>query len=202
MNVNGDENDIIKYKNSKESKDKINQGPFARKGIKNEKYFSYFSIYYEDVVDICDYRLKCLSKKKSTLDEVNQDDDGFDFYLNQNLNIILDELLSINNDLENNKSNIKSVNYTKISKNDFDISKIIKQKEEYSNKQEKNICHNCKLKKIHYDEYETNKEIIDKLELNKKKISEDNLKYFKEFQLRIEILKNMGYIDEENNLTL
>ena len=36
----------------------------------------------------------------------------------------------------------------------------------------------------------------------KKKISEDNLRYFKEFQSRIEILKNLEYIDNENNLTL
>ena len=202
LSVNGDQNEVMKYKNSKESKEKKNQGPYARKGIKNEKYFSYFSIYYEDIVDICDFKLKCLSKKKSNLNEVIQDDDGFDFYLSQNLNIILDELLSINTDLESNKSDIKIINYSKISKNDFDVSKIIKIKEEYSSKQIKNLCHNCKLRKTHYDEYETNKEIIDKLEMNKKKISEDNLRYFKEFQVRIEILKNMGYIDEENNLTL
>ena len=75
-------------------------------------------------------------------------------------------------------------------------------KEEYEKKQENNPCHDCPLREKHFDIYETNKEILDKLESNKKKISEDNLKYFKEFQIRIEILKNMEYIDEENNLTL
>ena len=199
LSVSSDSKEIAKFKNKEK---KIHSGPFAKEGIKNEKYFSYFTIDYKDVVDICDYKLKCLSKKKSELNEVTQDDEGFDFYLQKNLNIILDELLLINNELDNNKSSIKPVNYSKISKNDFDLNKIIKQKEEYSKKQESNPCHNCLLREKHYDEYETNKEILDKLESNKKKISEDNLKYFKEFQVRIQILKNMGYIDEENNLTL
>ena len=202
LSVSGDQNEIVQYEKSEESKKKINQGPYARKGIKNEKYFSYFTIYYEDVVDVCDYKLKCLSKKKSDLNEVIQDGDEFDFYLGKNLNIILDELLAINNDLDNGKSTIKPVNYSKITKNDFDLDKIIKKKEDYTKKQITNPCHNCLLRKQHYDEYETSKEILDKLEENKKKISEENLKYFKEFQVRIEILKNMGYIDDENCLTL
>ena len=141
-------------------------------------------------------------EKKSELNELIQDDEGFDFYLEKNLNIILDELLEINNNLANNKSEIKFLNYSKASRNDFDLDKIIKKKEEYSKKQCSNLCHNCFLREKHYDEYETNKEIIDKLEANKKIISEDNLKYYKEFQVRIEILKTMGYIDDENNLTL
>ena len=153
-------------------------------------------------IQICDYKLKCLSKKKSDLNEVIQDGDEFDFYLGKNLNIILDELLAINNDLDNGKSTIKPVNYSKITKNDFDLDKIIKKKEDYTKKQITNPCHNCLLRKQHYDEYETSKEILHKLEENKKKISEENLKCFKEFQVRIEILKNMGYIDDENCLTL
>jgi hypothetical protein len=202
LSVSGDENEIVKYKNSEESKKKVNQGPYAKKGIKNEKYFVYFNIYYEDVVDICDFKLKCLSQKKSSLNEVIQDEDEFDFYLDKNLNIILDELLNINNDLDNNKSQIKPINYTKATKNDFELAKIIKEKNEYSEKQSQNPCHNCILRKQHYDEYETNKEIFDKLEEKQKMISEDNLRYFKEFQSRVQILKNMGYIDEEDNLTL
>ena len=200
LGVTGDSNKIIEYKNSKDFKKK--EGPFSQQGIKNDKYFFYLSLNYEDIVDICDFTLKCLSKKKSELNELIQDEEGFDFYQGKNLNIILDELLNINNDLDNNKSQIKPVNYTKVSKNDFDLNKVIKMKEEYANKQESNPCHNCLLREKHFDEYETNKEILDEYENNKKKISEDNLKYFKEFQKRIKILKNMEYIDEENNLTL
>jgi len=200
LGVTSDSNKIIEYKNSKDFKKK--EGPFSQQGIKNEKYFFYLSLNYEDIVDICDFQLKCLSKKKSELNELIQDEEGFDFYQGKNLNIILDELLNINNDLDNNKSQIKPVNYTKVSKNDFDLNKVIKMKEEYANKQESNPCHNCLLREKHFDEYETNKEILDEYENNKKKISEDNLKYFKEFQKRIKILKNMEYIDEENNLTL
>ena len=200
LGVTGDSNDIIEYKNSKYFNYK--QKPFSQQGIKNDKYFFYLSLNYEDIVDICDFTLKCLSKKKSELNELIQDEEGFDFYQEKNLNIILDELLNINNDLDNNKSQIKPVNYTKVSKNDFDLNKVIKMKEEYANKQESNPCHNCLLREKHFDEYETNKEILDEYENNKKKISEDNLKYFKEFQKRIKILKNMEYIDEENNLTL
>jgi antiviral helicase SKI2 len=202
LRVDGDENVVTEYENSKEAKMKSNQGQFARKGIKNGKYFAYFTIYYEDVVDICDYTLKCFSKKNSRIGDLNEDDEGFEFYLDKNLNIILDELLSINNDLDNKKSTIKIVNYVKVSKNDLSASELAKEKESLSLIESTNPCHECLLRENHYLEYKANKGIYDELESNKKKIKEDNLKYFKEFQSRIKILKSLGYIDEENNLTL
>ena len=202
LRVDGDENVVVEFENSKEAKSKENKGPYAKKGIKNGKYFSYFYIYNEDVVDICDFTLKCLSNKKSSIGELIQDDDGFEFYLGKNLNTILDELLSINNDLDNNKSTIKTVNYLKVSKNDYELSEPIKEKEKLSLLQISNPCHECLLRETHNSEYKSNKAVLDELEKNKKKISEDNLRYFKEFQSRIQILKSLKYIDEENNLTL
>jgi superfamily II RNA helicase len=129
LRVDGDENIVTEFENSKERKLKKNQGQFAQKGIKNGKYFSYFHIYNEDVVDICDFTLNCLSKKKSTVGELIADDNGFEFYLDKNLNIILDELLNINKDLDNNKNQIKVVNYLKVCRNDIDVSQNIKEKE-------------------------------------------------------------------------
>ena len=202
LRVDGNKSVVTEFENSKEAKSKKNQGQFARKGIKNEKYFSYFVINYEDVVDICDFTLKCLSGKKSNVGELTVDEDGFEFYLGKNLNIILDELLAINNDLDDNKSPIKPVNYLKISKNDLETSELIKEKEKLSLIQISNPCHECLLRENHSLEYKSNKSIFDELESNKKKIREDNLRYFKEFQNRIEILKNLDYIDEENNLTI
>ena len=202
LRVDGDENVVTEFENSKERKLKSNQGQFAKKGIKNGKYFSYFTIYNKDVVDICDFTLNCLSKKKSTIGELIQDDDGFDFYLDKNLNIILDELLNINKDLDNNKSQIKVVNYLKICRNDIDISQYLKEKEKLELIQISNPCHQCLLRENHNLEYKSNKVVLDELEKNKKKLREENLRYFKEFQMRIKILKNLGYIDEENNLTL
>ena len=202
LRVDGNVNVVKEYENSKEAQSKTNKGPYAKKGIKNEKYFSYFYIFNEDVVDICDFTLKCLSDKKSSVGELIQDEDGFEFYQSKNLNIILDELLSINKDLDNNKSTIKPVNYLKISKNDLDTSELIKEKENLSLIQISNPCHECLLRENHYSELKTNKSIFDELEENKKKIKEDNLKYFKEFQSRVQILKSLNYIDEENNLTI
>ena len=202
LRVDGNESVITDFENSKEAKSKSNQGPWARKGIKNGKYFSYFYINYEDIVDICDFTLKCLSNKKSAFGELTEDDDGFEFYLGKNLNVILDELLAINKDLDNNKSTIKPVNYLKLCKNDMDTSILIKKKEELSLIQISNPCHECLLRENHYLEIESNKTIYQELEENKKKIREDNLRYFKEFQSRIQILKNLDYIDEENNLTI
>jgi len=200
LRVDGDENVVTEFENSKESKKY--KGQFAKKGIKNGKYFSYFTLYNKDVVDICDFTLNCLSKKKSSVGELIPDDDGFEFYLDKNLNIILDELLNINKDLENNKSQIKVVNYLKICRNDLDVSQYIKEKEKLELIQISNPCHQCLLRENHNLEYKSNKVVLDELEKNKKILSEENLRYFKEFQMRIKILKSLGYIDEENNLTL
>ena len=202
LRVDDNENTITEFENSKEAKSKSNQGQFAKKGIKNGKYFAYFTIFNEDVVEICDFTLNCLSNKKSSVGELTQDDDGFEYYLGKNLNIILDELLSINKDLDENKSSIKPINYLKVSKNDLTTSELIKEKEKLSLIQISNPCHNCLLREIHSEVYKFNKKDLDELEKNKKILREDNLKYFKEFQSRIKILKNMNYIDEENNLTI
>ena len=202
LRVDGDENTVSEFENSKEAQSKINKGPYAKKGIKNGKYFAYFYIFNEDVVDICDFTLKCLSNKKSPVGELIQDDDGFDYYQSKNLNIILDELLSINKDLDNNQSKIKPVNYLKICKNELKTSELIKKKEELQLIQISNPCHECLLRENHYSEFETNKSIFDELEKNKNQIKEENLKYFREFKSRVEILKSLKYIDEENNLTI
>ena len=104
--------------------------------------------------------------------------------------------------MENNKSTIKTVNYLKICRNDLSVSELIKEKENYSILQISNPCHECLLRENHYSTYKSNKVLLDELENNKKKLSEENLRYFKEFQSRIQILKNLNYIDDENNLTL
>jgi len=66
-----------------------------------------------------------------------------------------------------------------------------------------NPCHECLLRENHYIEYKTNKvNILDKLEEAENKINEENIRYFKQFKARFKILKELKYLDEENNLTL
>ena len=203
LRVDGDKKVVSDFENSKEAKLKINQGKYAKKGICNGKYFAYFTIEANEIVDICDYKLNCLSnKKKNYNNEFLIDEEEYMYYPKEKLNIVLEELLKINNELNENKSTIKNVNYLKICENDLSISEIIKNKENTELKQISNPCHTCKLREKHFNEYSKRKVKIDKLEEMKKKISEDNLRYFKEFQSRIEILKNLEYIDNENNLTL
>ena len=56
LSVSGDENEIVKYKNSEESKKKVNQGPYAKKGI--------YLVIHKDVIKLLEDYLKQLMMKK------------------------------------------------------------------------------------------------------------------------------------------
>jgi len=77
----------------------------------------------------------------------------------------------------------------KVCRNDIDVSQYIKEKEKLELIQISNPCHQCLLRANHNLDYKSNKVVLDELEKNKKKLSEENLRYFKEFQMRIQILK-------------
>ena len=186
LSVNDDPKVVAEFANKK------SKNQFDKYGVINGKFYLYFSIDINDIVDICDCTIKSTAKAKTT-----QDEDGFDFYIAKDLDPLLTELNAVNKE-----ANAKVVDYLKISRNDIKVHGIVENKNLLNVMQESNNCHNCPLRTEHMKQYEEIKGYKEELEKNEAKLKEENLKCFKEFEARIKVLKALSYLDEENQLLL
>ncbi len=186
ISVNNDKEKIIEYESKKKSNNK-----FSDNGVINGKYYEYFTVQNEDIIDIYDYILKNSKSYKYI-----QDEDGFDFYQQKDLENVLNELKGINDE------NVKICNYLKICKNDIEVNNILNQKDTFNTLLITNQCYNCQLREKHIKQYGEIKKVKDELKKNKDKLSEENLKCFGEFNSRLAVLKKLKYINEDYQLEL
>ncbi len=100
------------------------------------------------------------------------------------------------------KENLKPLDYLKNSKNEVTVFDLTQKKNGIEEKIIQNKCHNCHLKKEHLEQYTNRRKLEDEFETQNKILSEENLKYFKEFQIRLKILRQLGFIDENDQIGL
>ena len=186
ISVNNDKKKVIEYENKN-----IKKGEFNKTGVINGKFYEYFTVQIEEIVDIYDYILKNSKNYKYIKDE-----DEFDFYQQKDLENVLNELIEINDD------KVKVCNYLKISRNDLKINELLNGKNKNQTLLITNQCHNCPLREKHIKQYGNMKKIKEELKKNKDKLSEENLKCFGEFNSRLNVLKKLNYVNEENQLEI
>ncbi len=186
ISVNNDKKKVIEYENKN-----IKDGKFNKFGVINGKFYEYFTVQIEEIVDIYDYILSNSKNYKYIKDE-----EDFDFYQQKDLENVLNELLEINDD------KVKVCNYLKISRNDLQINELINGKNNNQTLLITNQCHNCPLREKHIKQYENIKKIKEELKKNKDKLSEENLKCFGEFNSRLKVLKKLNFVNEENQLEI
>ena len=167
----------------------------TRYGVLNGKYYLYFKIFAEDIVDITDTVIKCVPKENA----LDQNEDGFHFYKKKDLELVLTELLSLS---QQPQTNTRVVNYLKLSKNNIDVSELVKRKNELYSALSSNKCHRCEQREKHLKQYADKKVIEDKLTKSKTKLKEESIKCYKEFTQRLKILQELDYLDNEMNLQL
>ena len=171
----------------------------TRYGVLNGKYYLYFKIFTEDIVDITDTVIKSVPKENA----MDQDEDGFHFYKKKDLELVLTELLTLSHQYQQQQQpNIHVVNYLKVSKNNIDVSELLKRKNELYTTLNANKCHTCEQREKHLKEYSDKKAIEDKLTKCKTKLKEESIKCYKEFTQRLKILQELDYLDNEMNLQL
>ena len=151
ISVNNDKEKIIEYESKKKSNNK-----FSDNGVINGKYYEYFTVQNEDIIDIYDYILKNSKSYKYI-----QDEDGFDFYQQKDLENVLNELNGINDE------NVKICNYLKICKNDIEVNNILNQKDTFNTLLITNQCYNCQLREKHIKQYGEIKKVKDELKKTK-----------------------------------
>ncbi len=164
---------------------------FRNHGIHNGIYFSYFELDNSNIIDVLDITLKVEDK------ELIEDKEGYLYFRKNHL----DKYLNFINDTKS-KENVKCLDYLKQSKNEVTVFDLTNKKNSIEEKILQNKCHNCHLKIDHLDQYSKRRKLEDDFETQNKILSEENLKHFKEFQVRLKILRIFGFINENDQIEI
>lgn len=165
---------------------------FKSRGIHNGNYYHYFELNESNIIDVLDNYTKIEDK------ELIQDKDGYMFFQKN----ILDKYLNYLFDFKQKANSLKILDYNKSSKNDIKVFDLVDKKIKIEERMTKNKCHDCHLKKEHLINYSKRRKLESEYEKEKKVLSEENLNYFKEFNIRLKIMKTFGFIDNDAQIEM
>jgi superfamily II RNA helicase len=165
---------------------------FKSRGIHNGNYYHYFELNEENIIDVVDVDVKIDQK------ELVVDSEGY-MFLQRNC---LDKYLNFLFDFKQKANSLKNLDYEKSSKNDIKVFDLVDKKNKIEERMLKNKCQDCHLKKEHLINYSKRRRLEVEYEKEKKVLSEENLNYFKEFNIRLKIMKHFGFIDNDAQIEL
>jgi antiviral helicase SKI2 len=174
---------VIEYENSKEESSR-------HEGVLNGRTFKYFELYVEDIFEITD----CVVKFDAIYEK---DHEGYYFIGKKDLDKILIELVDLPS-----KTAIRPMDYNKISRNDLEVYELNAKKSKLQSTLVLNKCHECSYREEHKTLFEARKKLEDEFESKNSLLSSENLKYYNDFKFRLNILKKLGYIDEDDGILL
>jgi len=181
---------VVEYEESK--KNTIEDPSIAKNiGILNKKFYEYFEIGLDDIVEIMDFTIKI------DTNSFDWDGDNYCYIKKKDLEKVLNDIISAVFDKQP-----KPFDYSKLTRNDITAFDLINNKTSTQKSIKESKCHDCYLREEHKALFEKKIELENKYKEFDKTLSEENLKYHKEFLTRMDILKRLGYIDEDNLILL
>jgi len=192
--LTSEEDEKIKIQYEKEfvkTDSQVQDSIFKDDGIHNGIYYHYFELKINNIIDILDISIKLEDK------ELMSDREGYLYLHKNNLDKYLNFILQTKH-----KENLKPLDYLKNSKNEVTVFDLTNKKLNIEEKIIHNKCLNCHLKIDHLEQYSKRKKLEDDFDKQNKILSEENLKYFKEFQLRLKILRQLGFINENDQIEI
>jgi len=97
---------------------------------------------------------------------------------------------------------LQPIDYTKKLMNQLEYSTDIEKRSEILLKIKQSPCNNCSLYKNHFKTYAKFHEKDTELKEKEKNLNPENLQHYKEFDLRLKILKKLDFVDKDNQVTL
>lgn len=192
--LSSDNEEKLRIQYEKEFEKPAVTGPeaaFRNHGIHNGIYFNYFELNTMNIIDILDISVKIDDK------ELIADKEGYFYLQKKHLDKYLNFIIQTKQ-----KENLKPLDYLKHSKNEITVFDLTQKKNAIEEKIIQNKCHNCHLKKEHLEQYTKRRKLEEEFEAQNKILSEENLKYFKEFQIRLKILRQLGFINENEQIEI
>ena len=174
----------------------ITNNIFLKNGFCKGNYFSYKIFSINDIREIYNFQLQSVS-----MSHLHVDRDGYKFLSKKDLIFTLNYLNKLKYDSDELKQ-LNPIDYLNEKETSLDLSNAIVEKIDLLEKIKNNKCTKCPLKKTHYNQYKLYKDKQNEIKKKEKDLDPKNLEHYKEFKTRLEILKKLNFIDENNIITL
>jgi antiviral helicase SKI2 len=161
-------------------------------GMHKDVLYKYFEIKLEDIIEIMDWNIKVDSKN-----DYIKDSEDYYYFNKKVLDKYINEVLDVSF-----KHNPKILDCQKVTKGELNVFQQVEERNKYQKRIEDNPIHVCYEKQVHLKQYREIKKLEDEYVELSKLLNEENLKYYNEFQKRIQILKQMDYVDDEQQIKL
>ena len=180
---------VIEYENE----NKKNKNLELKKEGKYKKYvFKYKEYFKKNIIEIYDDKIIEDNKKL----QCNKDNNGYLYFNIKDFNYIYNNLKNLI------ETELKPINYTKKLMHQNEYAQNIEKRAEILSKIKISPCNKCSLYKEHFKEYSKFYEKDTELKEKEKNLNPENLQHYKEFDLRLKILKKLDFVDKDNQVTL
>ena len=163
--------------------------------IGNISYF-YREYHAEDIIQVFNQQVIKLQKKKYEKDKSN-----YYFLKEKDLSNTLNNLYKFQQNYRRNRKNYPEINLEKMA-SDTEISQYTSDRYTIIENTKKNLCFKCPLFIKHKEQLSSYNIISQKVEELEKELKPENLKHYQEFKTRLNILKELKYVNDDFSLTL
>ena len=178
----------IKSKNKKKNNENLE---LKKEGKYKHYFFKYKDYFKKNIIEIYNNTINI------KIHNFNEDKNGYLFFNLKDLHYIYKEFERLKN-----SENLTPIDYTKKLMNQLEFSTDIEKRQEILSKIEQSPCKNCTLFKTHFKTFAKFHEKDTELKEKEKNLNPENLQHYKEFDLRLKILKKMDFVDKDNQVTL
>ena len=194
-------NGTIQNKNKSKSS---NTDLFTKKGTIGKYKFFYKEYKPKDVIEAYEFPFEIKLKQKKNI--LKKDENDY-YYIIDSIFMkkCMKELSRLNSAPELNtlKQTISFVgmNFKELVK-DVDFLQKVEERQKLLEESKNNICLSCKNFYEHFKQYQEYEKITSQINKLTGELAPENLKHYKEFKTRLNILQDLKYVNEDNTLTL
>ena len=194
---------FIKTKNGRVSH---NTDLFTKNGTFGKYKFFYREYKLEDLIEAYEYPFEIKLKGKKNDSFWKKDKEDYYYIIDRPyMKRCLKELarLKPRGDLEliNSKISFAGMNFKELVK-DLDFLQKVEERQKALEESKCNKYLNCVKFYEHYKQYQEYEEVSANIDKLKGELNPENLAHYHEFEIRLKILQNLEYVNEDNSLTL
>ena len=179
---------------------------FVKNGAFGKYKFFYREYKLEDVIEAYEYPFEVKLKGKKNDSFWKKDKDDYYYIIDRPcMKKCLKELarLKPRGDLElfNSKISFAGMNFKELVK-DLDFLQKVEERQKTLEESKSIKYLNCVNFYEHYEQYQKYEEVSANIDKLKGELNPENLAHYHEFEIRLKILQNLEYVNDDNSLTL
>ena len=189
-----------------QSKHKNSKDLLCKNGRINRYSYSYKEYTTHDLIEAYEEPYEIKLKRKADDYIWKKDKESYYYIIDPStlVNVLKElERISRKNEISDLQEKINFIPFDlKELNKDLDYQMKLEERQKIIEETKNNICIQCNCFTEHFKQYETYKNICDKIKELEKDLNPENLEHYKEFKTRQNILQDLDYVNEDNSLTL